>query len=90
MIDGIGKSGTGRIEPSRTGATQSAPSAVAAVGTSGGPRSGGIGSVVSELVGMGPPVDGDKVSAIRQAIAEGRYAVDPDAIADRMIAADLK
>ncbi|HEY0115043.1 MAG TPA: flagellar biosynthesis anti-sigma factor FlgM [Allosphingosinicella sp.] len=89
MIDGIGKSGAGRIEPQRAGAGQgAAPSApVGAAAT--GARSAAPGGVVAELVASGPPIDGDKVSAIRQAIAQGRYAVDPDAIADRMIAADL-
>ncbi len=89
MINGIGKSGTGRIELPKAAAGQSATSAVAPSGAASGERSGGIGSVVSELVGMGAPVDGGKVAAIRQAIAEGRYTVDPDAIAERMIAADL-
>lgn len=89
MINGIGKSGTERIELHRAGAGQTAaaagPSGVAATHD----RSGGVGSVAAGLVGMGPPVDSDKVAAIRQAIAEGRYAVDPEAIAERMIEADL-
>ena len=88
MINGIGKGGTGRIDLPRTGASQAA-GAAAVGGAQAHGRSGSAGSVASELVAMGPPVDGDKVSAIRQAIAEGRYAIDPDAIAERMIASDL-
>lgn len=44
---------------------------------------------VALLVAAGAPIDADRVSSLRQAIAEGRYAIDPQAIADRMIAADL-
>ncbi|MCR6653720.1 MAG: flagellar biosynthesis anti-sigma factor FlgM [Cellvibrionaceae bacterium] len=33
-------------------------------------------------------VDEAKVAAIRQAIAEGRYSIDSDAIAERMLAQD--
>lgn len=85
MIDGIGKSSTGRIDLRGAGARQDA--AVAPVGeTAASTRSGGVGGAMSELLSMGAPVDTDKVSAIREAIAQGRYSVDPDAIAERMIA----
>ncbi len=89
MINGIGKSGAERIELQRAGAGKgSAAAAPTSIAAPNG-RSGAVGSVVADLVGMGAPVDSDKVSEIRQAIAEGRYKVDPEAIAERMIAADL-
>lgn len=86
MIDGVGKSGPGRIEIAQ-GAGKSAPAAT--VGPAGVRQSGSVESAVFELVGGGAPVDGAKVAAIRTAIAEGRYPVDPDRIAERMIALDL-
>lgn len=89
MIDGIGKSGTGRIELPRASVGQGPAAAPSAASSPGGRSGGVVGSVVADLVSLGAPVDSDKVSSIRQAIAEGRYAVDPDAIAERMIAADL-
>ena len=89
MINGIGKSGAGWIEPARTPATQGAAASAQAGANAAGGRASGLGGAVAELVASGPPVDTDKVSALRQAIAEGRYRVDADAIADRMIAADL-
>ena len=76
----------GRIEPQRASAGQGPAAASSAVSSPGG-RAGGVGGVVADLVSLGAPVDSDKVSSLRQAIAEGRYAVDPDAIAERMIAA---
>ena len=36
-----------------------------------------------------PPVDGGKVASLKAAIADGSYAVDPLAIAGKMIALDL-
>lgn len=87
MIDGVGKGGSGRIELGR-GAEKSAPSAAVGNATTRG-RSGPVESAVFELVGAGAPVDSAKVSAIRAAIAEGRYPVDADRIAERMIALDL-
>ncbi len=87
MIDGVGKGGSGRIELGR-GTEKSTPAA--AVGNAA-PRGQGspVESAVFELVGAGAPVDSARVSAIRAAIAEGRYPVDADRIAERMIALDL-
>ncbi len=89
MIDGIGKSGTGRIELSRASAGQSANSAAPVGSATGSAKSQGLGGAVADLVALGPPVDSDKVSALRQAIGDGSYRADPEAIADRMISADL-
>jgi len=87
MIDGVGKGGSNRIDVAR-GAEQG--SRVAAVGDKS-PRAGSaaVESAVFELVSAGAPVDTAKVAAVRAAIAEGRYAVDPRAIAEKMIALDL-
>jgi negative regulator of flagellin synthesis FlgM len=43
----------------------------------------------ADLAAAGPPVDAGKVAAIRAAIADGSYRVDPQAIADRMVDLDL-
>ena len=88
MIDGIGKLGQGRIGSVRGSAEGSAPVS-AANDVAARDRSGAIESSVFELVAGGPPVDSARVAAIRAAIAEGRYPVDPDKIAERMLALDL-
>lgn len=44
----------------------------------------------SRMAAEGAPVDLDRISAIKAAIASGNYPVDPDAIAERMIALDLE
>ena len=86
MIDGVGKSG--RLEPSRLSATGVA-AAPKADREKGGPRIASPSSPAAEMAALGAPVDTDKVAAIRTAIAEGRYPVDPDRIAERMLALDL-
>lgn len=43
----------------------------------------------ADLAALGPPVDVDKVSRIRAAIANGSYTIDVQAIASRMVDADL-
>jgi negative regulator of flagellin synthesis FlgM len=41
------------------------------------------------MAAQGAPIDAGKVAAIKAAIANGTYAIDPKAIADKMIALDL-
>ena len=88
MIDGIGKAGSGRLElvrgsPERAGAVAKADDAPVQRNV------GGPSSASSEMASAGAPVDAGKVAAIRAAIAEGRYPVDPDKIAKSMIELDL-
>ena len=86
MIDGVGKSGPGSIDLGRA-EKGGAPAPVASAGIRSG--EGPVESAVLGLVSGGAPVDGAKVAAIRAAIAQGRYPVDADRIAGRMIALDL-
>ena len=46
-------------------------------------------SLVAALAEAGPPVNSEKIQAIRLAIASGAYPIDPKAIAAKMIALDL-
>ena len=59
----------------------------------GGPRTSQgpslAADVAADVAGDTAPVDTARVATLRAAIAEGRYAVDPQAIADRMIERDL-
>lgn len=87
MIDGVGKGGSNRIDVAR-GAGEG--NRVAAVGdTSARAPSVVVESAVFELVSVGAPVEAARVAAVRAAIAEGRYPVDPQAIAEKMLALDL-
>jgi negative regulator of flagellin synthesis FlgM len=88
MIDGIGKTGSGRLELVRGSVERSE-----APGRSGGAAPERQVSLApnpaAEMAASGPPVDAGKVAAIRAAIAEGRYPVDHDRIAGAMLALDL-
>ena len=86
MIDGVGKGGAGRIDLGR----QEKGAALGPVRSDGPrPAAGTVKSAVLELVSGGAPVDSARVEAIRTAIGEGRYPVDPHRIAQRMIETDL-
>ena len=86
MIDGVGKSGAGRIDIARQDNS-------AAVGTARGAGSriadGAVKSEVLELVSRRAPVDSARVEAVRAAIHEGRYPIDVNRIAARMLDVDL-
>lgn len=46
-------------------------------------------SFVAALAAAGPPINQEKIQAIRKAIATGQYPLDAKAIAAKMIALDL-
>jgi negative regulator of flagellin synthesis FlgM len=89
MINGIGETKAGgRIGPAGIGLER----ATATAKTGDRQLQDQVGTPVSPtslMAASGPPVDMDKVAAIRAAIAEGRYPVDAGKIAERMIALDL-
>ncbi len=88
MIDGIGKAGAGRLGLVRGSTERGAP-----VGQAGGSLSqsgaSGASNPVAAMASQGAPVDSAKVAAVRAAIAEGRYPINPDKIAAAMIDLDL-
>lgn len=87
MIDGVGNKGVGRLDLQRGQAARTQPAAKCddAVGQS---QASSAGNLLADLA-AGPPVNAEKIAALRAAIAEGRYPVDPEKIAERMIALDL-
>lgn len=86
MIDGVGKGGTGRIDLSR----QEKGAAVNPLRSDGSRApDGAVKSAVLELVSGGAPVDTAKVEAVRAAIQSGRYPIDPERIARKMLDLDL-
>lgn len=90
MIDGLG----GRLPPvaaraaAGSAATTRAVDAVAPVKPRG-PDLSALAVAAREMASA-PPVDAAKVDRIKNAIAVGNYKVEPDAVAERMIATDLR
>lgn len=77
MIGTIGPAGILRDNASLDAATPTGTSASASPSTA------------ALLAGEHAPVDGAKVAALRAAIADGSYRIDPRALAEKMIALDL-
>lgn len=88
MIKGVGLGPSSRIEPVRTRAAEQGGAAPTGVSAKPGAHES-AGTALSQMLADGPPVDSDRVAELRARIAEGSYAVDPGAIAEKMIALDL-
>lgn len=86
MINGVGSASPTRIGQVKDDKV-TAPAPVGAVTASG--RSTATPSLVAALAEAGPPINDEKIRAIRQAIASGQYPIDAKAIAAKMIALDL-
>jgi negative regulator of flagellin synthesis FlgM len=87
MIEQIGKSIQARLEQVRAQAPK--PAAVPTAGAAPAEQAQPLANPASALAAEGAPVDSAKVAALRAAIANGSYRIDPDAIAAKMIALDL-
>lgn len=89
MIDGIGRNEQGRVSLERASIERSQrPAKVAdSLSTARTPTPASL--AYEMLAAVGPPVDVAKVAAIREAIANGQYPVDPLKIAQRMVELDL-
>ena len=83
-IQGGSVSESGQARTGKAGASQAQP------GSSGGPRVE-LSPLGSQLAGIEaslanvPVVDTQRVEEIKQAISEGRFRVNPDVIADRLL-----
>jgi len=90
MINGIGSTGKGRIDGTRTDpALRGAAAAAVSPLATETAKIEKPSNPAADLAALGAPVDAQKVADIRAAIAEGRYPVDPKAIAEKMLALDL-
>lgn len=88
MIKSVGQSISAAIEATRLregGKTR----ASSATGTNSAVSSTSSASPAARMAAEGAPVDMDRITAIKAAIASGNYPVDANAIAERMVALDL-
>ncbi|WP_419827972.1 flagellar biosynthesis anti-sigma factor FlgM [Sphingomonas sp.] len=86
MLNGIGSSTSSPIGTQRGGDAKRVDVAGTRTTSSG---EGGIATTVGRIAAEGPPIETDRVAALRAAIRGGTYMADPDAIATKMIAGDL-
>ena len=89
MIKSVGQAMSAAIEAAklRESAPSRAPAKVAP--TTSAIAEEAMTNPVAQLAAQGAPLDVDKISRIKAAIASGNYPVDADAIADKMIDLDL-
>ena len=85
MINGVGSASPTRIGQVKDDKVTT-PAAVKTVARN---SAGTTASLVTALAEAGPPINDEKIHAIRQAIASGQYPIDAKAIAAKMIALDL-
>jgi len=86
MINGVGPASPTRIGQVKDDKVVSVTPAAA---TSADSLPVASPSLVAALAESGPPINSEKIQAIRRAIASGAYPIDPKAIAAKMIALDL-
>ncbi|MDO9488490.1 MAG: flagellar biosynthesis anti-sigma factor FlgM [Sphingomonadaceae bacterium] len=85
MIKSVGDKQFGRIDAPRVGLDRAGSAAKPASAGGAPAQVGAPVSPAADMAAQGAPVDGAKIAAIKAAIAEGRYPVDPTKIADAMI-----
>lgn len=90
MINAVDSTGIARaIERRSEPATATPAQPTAPVEPTVAETVGNIATPAALLAAEGAPVDTARVEAIRAAIANGTYRIDPKGIANRMIALDL-
>jgi len=91
MINGIGLSTGSAIGIGTPTPTQRSDAAgtTAKLPAASQEDQGAVSTTVSQIAALGAPVDVDRIASIKSAIKGGRYSIDPDAIAQKMIATDL-
>ena len=87
MINGVGYTGPTRIGQVKDSKVAATSESEAASSVDNAPVM--TPSLVAALAEAGPPINDEKIKAIRSAIAQGRYPIDAQAIAQKMIALDL-
>lgn len=90
MIKPVGQGLTPAIDAAKLReATQTRASAPVATPPSSATTERVVATPAARLAQQGAPIDAEKISRIKAAIASGNYPVDADAIADRMVELDL-
>jgi len=89
MINSVSQNLSAAIEVAKLREGGKAKAAQAAGTTTASTGVSSSTSPAARMAAEGAPVDLDRIAAIKAAIASGNYPVNPDAIADRMLALDL-
>jgi negative regulator of flagellin synthesis FlgM len=89
MIKPVGQAMSAAIEAAKLRETAQTRSSAPVAPAASGLAEEAVANPATRLAAQGAPVDLDKISRIKSAIASGNYPVDPEKIADRMVELDL-
>lgn len=87
MINSVSNGPGGRIGASRSAVERGQPAARGGANDEQRAATGAASTTAGQIAALGAPIDAAKIAAVKAAIAEGRYPVDPAKIASRMLAA---
>ena len=92
MIKSVGQAVNAAIEAAKlreSGQTRSAAPAAPASQASASVVAETVATPAARMASQGAPVDSARIERVKQAIAAGKYPVDPDKIAEKMLDLDL-
>lgn len=89
MIKPVGQSMSAAIEATKLRETTQTRASVPVAPVSAATTERVVANPAARVAQQGAPIDMEKITRIKAAIASGNYPVDADAIADRMVELDL-
>jgi flagellar biosynthesis anti-sigma factor FlgM len=89
MINGIGVSSGSTLGIGTTSTPRGEGAAKVKPSNAALEDKGAVSTTVTQITALGAPVDVDRITALRNAIKGGSYRIDPQAIAGKMISADM-
>ncbi len=92
MIKSVGQAVSAAIEAAKlreSAQTRSSAPAAQATQASTSATAETLATPAARMASQGAPVDSARIERVKQAIASGKYPVDPDKIAEKMLDLDL-
>lgn len=92
MIKSVGQAMSAAIEAAKlreSGQTRAAAPASQPTQAAASVIAETVATPASRMASQGAPIDSARIERVKQAIAEGKYPVDPEKIAEKMLDLDL-
>jgi negative regulator of flagellin synthesis FlgM len=92
MIKSVGQAMSAAVEAAKlreSGQTRAPAQASQATPAAASAAAETVATPASRMAAQGAPIDTARIDRVKQAIASGKYPVDPDKIAEKMLDLDL-